>query len=81
MSEFYGLNAFGLSDRRFVGLWANIPRLEARRTRERLQAAGVRLTVDQVYRLTLAETESEEIAQRAASDHAYALMKAGQTPE
>jgi hypothetical protein len=64
-----------------MALWAHMPRLEARRTRQRCQAAGTRLTVDMVYNLTLAETESEEKAQRAASDYAAELMRAGETPQ
>jgi uncharacterized protein YciI len=60
-----------------LGLWANLGRLEAKRCRQRLQAAGRTLTVDQVHALTLAETESEEAAARAASDYACALLRAG----
>jgi hypothetical protein len=64
-----------------MALWAHMPRLEARRMRQRCQAAGTRLTVDMVYNLTLAETESEGKAQRAASDYAAELMRAGETPQ
>jgi hypothetical protein len=49
--------------------------------RQRCQAAGTQLTVDMVYQLTLVETESEERAQRAASDYAAELMRAGETPQ
>lgn len=81
MGEFYGINPFQLTEEQLVGLWANMPRLEARRRRERLEASGATPTVDAVYELTLAETGSEERAQRAATAHAAALLRAGLTPE
>ena len=64
-----------------LGLWMHLPRLRARRTRERLAAAGAQLSVDQVYNLTLAETESEDKASEAASAYAAELLRRGRTPE
>ena len=58
-----------------------MPRLSAGRTRERLQAAGARLTVSQVYDLTLAETDDPKAAGRAASDYWNALLERGDKPE
>lgn len=48
--------------------------------RERAVEAGAELTVEQVYDLVLAETESEEQAQAAATRHAADQLKAGRTP-
>jgi hypothetical protein len=41
----------------------------------------VRLSIDQVYDLVLAETEDERQASKAASGYAAALLRKGQTPE
>lgn len=38
-------------------------------------------TVEQVYDLTLLETDDEAAAARAASDHAAAVLRAGGKPE
>lgn len=65
-----------------LGYAENMRRLEARRTRRRLAySPDVRLTVDQVYDLILAETDDERQASRAASGYAAALLRKGQTPE
>ena len=65
-----------------LGYEAHVRRLEARRTRRALAFRGdVRLTVDQVYDLVLAETEDERQASKAASGYAAALLRKGQTPE
>jgi len=48
--------------------------------RERAQASGADLTVDQVHDLVLAETESEDEAQAAATRYAADLLKSGRTP-
>ncbi len=52
----------------------------ARKLREQALANGAQPTVDQVYEWTLAETESEETAQQAATAYASDLLKAGRTP-
>lgn len=65
-----------------LGFAQNMRRLEAKRTRRQLALRGdVRLTVDQVYELVLAETEDERQASKAASSYAAALLRKGQTPE
>ncbi len=64
-----------------LGYEANLPRLEARRTRRGLAGRDVRLTVDQVYDLVLAETEDPAAASKAASQYAAALLRRGERPE
>lgn len=57
-------------------------RLEARRTRRELALRGdVRLSVDQVYELILAETDDPRQASKAASQYAAAILRSGQTPQ
>jgi len=71
-----------LSEWEVLGFEQNMRRMEARRTRRQLAfGADVRLTVDQVYELVLAETEDERQASKAASGYAAALLRKGQTPE
>ena len=63
-----------------LGLWANVPRHEAKRYRTACAAAGRRLSLDEVYDLTLVETGSEEEASRARSDLAAELLRHDQDP-
>lgn len=65
-----------------LGYEANMPRLEARRARRSLAFRNdVRLTIDQVYDLVMAETGDERQASKAASTYAAALLRSGQKPE
>lgn len=64
-----------------LGFEANLTRLEARRTRRELALRpDVRLSIDAVYDLVLAETEDEAQASKAASQYAAALLRSGQMP-
>lgn len=58
-----------------------MPRLEAKRFREQANLMGARLTADQVYDLTLAETESREKAENAMADYIAAQLRANERPE
>ena len=70
-----------MTEAQLLGLWANMPRLEAKRRRRAVELSGARLSVDQVHDLVLAETEDLEQAQKAASDYAASLLRRGETPE
>lgn len=59
---------------------ANIPRLQAKRTRQRVQFGAIKLTGRQWYDLVLAETESVEQAEAAEQAYIWAELKAGRTP-
>ena len=51
-----------------LGLWANMPRLRARRIREHLELhPEVKLTAEGLHDLTYLETGSKKQAQEAAS--------------
>lgn len=61
---------------------ANQPRLEAKRFRRLLKLhPDVQLSPNQVYDLTLAETESVEAAEEAMRLMVHAMLRAGLTPE
>lgn len=65
-----------------LGYEQNQRRLEARRLRRSLNyRSDIRLSVDAVYDLVLAETEDERQASHAASQYAAALLRSGQTPQ
>lgn len=65
-----------------LGYEAHLRRLEARRLRRSLAYRGdVKLSVDQVYDLVLAETDDVRQASRAASQYAAALLRSGHKPE
>ncbi|HMP07288.1 MAG TPA: hypothetical protein PJ982_13125 [Lacipirellulaceae bacterium] len=59
----------------------NVRRLQAKRTRERMQFSDVRPTCKQVYDLTLAETESRDAAENAEREYIAAMLRAGLTPK
>lgn len=64
-----------------LGLWANIPRLEAEDELRRRRAES-KLTADRLYDLTLLSTGGDEAAaQRAFSAFRSAELSAGITPE
>jgi hypothetical protein len=82
VAEFYGFDPTGLSPWELEGYLRNIPRLEARRARRELTfRPDLRLTVEQMRRLVLAETDSEAAADEAAAAYMAALLRAGETPE
>lgn len=59
-----------------------IPRLDAKRLRRALKTApDVRLSVDEVYELILAETENRDAAEHAAKSYMAAQLRTGQTPD
>jgi hypothetical protein len=63
-----------------LGYLENMRRLQAKRTRERLEFSQVKLSVDGLYNLILAETEDEAQAEKAARDYMAAQLRAGKTP-
>lgn len=75
------MNPFELSEDELIGLWANMPRLQAKRTRETAMLTGARLTAEAIYDLTLAETGSEAQASKAMSDAIAAKLRNNETPE
>lgn len=63
-----------------MGFAANMPRLEAKRLRQRLQLSGQRISAEYLYDLVLLETEDEDEANRAANALISAELKAGLKP-
>lgn len=63
-----------------VALWANADAMEARRTLRAMQTAGVSVTAEQVFELTLLATGNHAAAERSFKDHRHAELRAGIRP-
>lgn len=64
-----------------LGLWANIPRLRARRLLDEHHLHGRKLTPDGMYDLVLAATGSVDEAERATKEMMHARLRSGEVPE
>jgi len=72
VAAFYGVNPFQLTDFEFLGLLGNIPRLKARRDREKLMAQpGVRIKGEDLYDLLKAEGIDEASVQKHVKDYMF----------
>ena len=63
-----------------LGLWANIPRLRARRFLEAIGVEGRPMSSDALYDLTLAATGSKLEAEEAAMERMKSELRSGATP-
>ena len=80
MAAVYGINPFGLSARQLIGLWANIPAVEAHRELSARRAEGP-LSHERLFDLILVSTGDREQAERASRELLAATLRAGQTPD
>jgi len=64
-----------------LGLEGNMKRIQAKRTRKELALRpDLKLSVDQMYELVLAETDSRDQAEFAARQYMASQLRAGETP-
>lgn len=64
-----------------LGLWANLPRLRARRLLDEINLHDRKLTADAMYDLVLAATGSQDEAERATKEMMHARLRSGEVPE
>jgi hypothetical protein len=59
-----------------LGLWANIPKMEARELLREVKAAGTPMSYEMAYDLVLAATEDRDAAERTARAILHSELKA-----
>ncbi len=69
-----------MTTEQLIGLWANIPRLRAKKILEELEIKQGAMSADRLHDLMLTAGRSKEDAEKAARHYMAAELRSGQIP-